>query len=67
MIKKYMNQKTFNILASIIFGIVCILHFGRALLGWEMLINGWIMPIWISWLAFVILAVMAYHAFKLRK
>jgi len=40
-------------LAGTIFGIVAILHLLRILLGTEVIIDGWLLPLWVNWIGFI--------------
>lgn len=60
-----MNQKNFFITAAIIFGLVAILHLVRAVNGLPLVIGIWELPLWLSWIAFVITGFMSYWGFKL--
>jgi hypothetical protein len=62
-----MTQKTFTRTAGVIFVLVAVLHLLRLLLGWEAVIGGWDVPMWVSGLALVLSAYLAYSAFRLRK
>jgi len=52
-------MKPFVALASIIFAVVAILHALRLLYGWEVTINGWAVPMWVSVIGFVVPAGLA--------
>ena len=62
-----MRQKTFTKTAGVIFAVIAVLHLLRILLGWEAIIGGWHVPVWLSWLALVVSGVLAYTAFTLRR
>lgn len=64
---KAVGQKTFLAVVGVIFSLIGVLHILRAVLGWEAAIAGWNVPMWLSWLAIVVSAVLAYNAFTLRK
>jgi len=49
-----MNQKTFTILASVIFALVALFHVLRIFLGWPAVIAGWTVPMWLSWIGLVV-------------
>ena len=48
-----MSQKTFTIIASVIFGVVALFHVLRIFLGWPAVIGGWTVPMWFSWIGLV--------------
>jgi hypothetical protein len=41
-------MKPFTTIAVIVFSIIALIHLLRLFLGWEVMINGIIVPIWIS-------------------
>jgi hypothetical protein len=55
-----MSQKTFNLLAGVIFAVVALAHLSRLYFGWSIVVNGWTAPMWVSWLGLVIAAGLAY-------
>jgi hypothetical protein len=61
-----MDRKTFAVTAGTIFSIVAVLHALRLLLGWDAVIGGWPVPMWLSWLALPIAGYLAYTAFKIK-
>ena len=62
-----MKQKTFTLTTGIVFSIIAVLHVLRLLLGWEAVIGGWDVPLWVSWIALLLSGYLAYSAFKLSK
>jgi hypothetical protein len=60
-----MNQKTFSGLASAIFALVALLHLWRAYMEWPVVIGGWSVPIWISWIGLVVAGGLSYFGLKL--
>ena len=61
-----MNQKTFALTACVVFSLVAVLHALRLLLGWDAVIGGWHVPIWLSWLALALAGYLAYTAFRMK-
>jgi hypothetical protein len=53
-------MKPFTIIAIVIFALVSIVHLLRLFLGWEIIFNGVVMPIWISAIGFVIAGGLAF-------
>jgi hypothetical protein len=51
-------------LASAIFLVVSVAHALRLVFKWEVVIAGWQVPIWVSAVAFVIAAYLAYEGFQ---
>ncbi len=64
---KAMNQKTFSTVVGAIFSVIAVLHLLRAVLGWSAVIGTFSVPMWLSWVAAVAAAFLAYSAFKLAK
>jgi uncharacterized membrane protein len=59
-----MKQPLYSALSGFIFLVVAIVHLVRAVLGWQLLIGSWIVPIWISWAGAVVATFLAYEGFK---
>jgi hypothetical protein len=55
-----MDQKTFSLLAGAIFALVALLHLLRIFMGWPVSIGGWMVPMWVSWLGFVVAGALSY-------
>ncbi len=62
-----MSQKTYLMTVSLIFLVIAFLHLLRVIFGWGATIGGWAVPTWISWLAIVVAAYLAYEGFRLSK
>ena len=62
-----MNQKTFSLVAAVIFLVVGILHALRLLFGWHVEVNGWTVPFWVSWVGLVIPLYLASEGFGLAR
>ena len=60
-----MNQKTFTLTAGVGFSLLTVLHALRLLFGWEAVIGGWNVPLWVSWVAIALSGYLAYTGFKL--
>ena len=61
---KAMNRKPFSILAVFVFVIVAVLHVVRLVFGWEVVINGAKIPMWVSPLGMVIAGVLAFGVLR---
>ncbi len=60
-------MKPFTTIAIVIFALVAVLHVLRLILGWEAVINGIVVPMWVSVVGVFIaggLAVMLWHEMK---
>ena len=62
-----MDRKQYLTVAGAIFVIVALAHLVRALMDWPIVIAGWIVPMWLSWLAFVVAAALGYFGLTLAK
>ena len=59
-----MSQRTFTIIASVIFGLVALFHV-RIFLGWPAVIGGWTVPMWFSWIGLVVAGGLSYFGINL--
>jgi hypothetical protein len=55
-----MNQKTFSIMAGVIFAVVALAHLVRIYMDWPIVIADWSVPMWVSWIALVVAGGLAY-------
>jgi len=62
-----MTQRTFSLVTAILFCLVALLHGVRLLRGWQVTIEGAVIPVWISWIGLAIAAYLAYQGFLLSK
>jgi uncharacterized membrane protein len=62
-----MTHQTFSLNTAVIFLLITFLHAIRLLRGWQVTIEGAVVPIWISWIALAIAAYLAYEGFRLAK
>jgi hypothetical protein len=49
-----MSQKTFCLIATVIFLVVGLMHALRLFFGWHAELNDWVVPMWVSWVGLVI-------------
>jgi hypothetical protein len=59
-----MSRKTFSLVAGLIFLLVAVMHGLRLALRWEAVVNGWSVPMWVSAVALLIAAYLAFEALK---
>ncbi len=59
-----MHKKTYYVLIGIILGIVSLAHLARAIWGVSVVIDGWMIPIWLSWVGFVVAGYISYISFR---
>ncbi len=55
-----MSEKFFFLVSAVVFAVVGLLHLLRVAFGWDAMIAGWSVPMWVSWVAAVVTAVLAY-------
>ena len=60
-----MSKNLYSRLAGAIFLVVAVGHAVRFVFKWEVDISGWQVPMWISAVAFIIAAYLAYEGFRL--
>ena len=61
-----MKQKTFNKIAAIVFLFAGALHLVRVFAGWDMVIDGFLVPVWVSLLVGIITIYLAYTAIRIK-
>lgn len=49
-----MDQKTFALVAGVIFALVALMHVLRLFMGWPLVIGSWSVPMWLSWVGLVV-------------
>ncbi len=59
-----MKESTFIKTASVVFGIVSIVHLLRVILGWSFEVGGVTIPLWVSWVAFVLIGFLSIQGFR---
>jgi len=60
-----MSVKTFLRVSGTIFLVVAVVHLLRLVFKWEVILVGWPAPVWLSAVAFLIAAALAYEGFRL--
>jgi hypothetical protein len=59
-----MDQKTFLIVAGIIFAVVALFHLVRIYMDWPIVIADWSVPKSVSWVALIVAGGLAFFAFR---
>jgi len=62
-----MPKRNYLSVVSFIFLVIAVLHVLRLLGSWEAVIGGTVIPIWVSWLAVLLAAFLAWQGFKMAK
>jgi hypothetical protein len=60
-----MDQKKFVLLTGVIFALLALFHLLRIYMGWPVVIGGWTIPMWLSWLGLVVAGSLAYIGISL--
>ncbi len=60
-----MDHKNYIVVTSVIFLIIFILHGVRIFFGWDAVLGGWEVPMWLSWIAVFATGFLAYSGFSL--
>ena len=62
-----MRQRTFSLVAGVVFGLVALAHVFRIVFGWSIVIQDLSVPTWASWIAVVVFGYLAYEGFRLAR
>jgi uncharacterized membrane protein YhaH (DUF805 family) len=62
-----MKRKDFFVFAGIVFGTAAILHLIRSIMQWDLVLNNFPVPFWLSWLLVVVAGFLCFWSFKLWK
>ena len=62
-----MTHKIFFRVTGGIFLIITLVHLTRLVYGWSAVINGWQVPLWVSWIGVLLAGYLAYTALKFSK
>jgi hypothetical protein len=62
-----MTQRSFFLITSILFFLIALLHALRLLQGWQVTIEGAVVPLWVSWIGLVIAVYLANQGFRLAR
>jgi hypothetical protein len=47
-----MGERLYCTIAGVIFSIAALVHLGRLCAGWDLVLAGWLLPVWLTWIAF---------------
>ena len=62
-----MSQRTFSLVAGMVFGLIALGHVLRIVLGWSFMVQDFSVPMWASGPAVVIMDYLAYQGFRLAR
>ncbi len=60
-----LKERTFLLAAGVVFGVVAVAHIIRIFLGADLVIFGWAVPLWLSWIGTAASAYLSYMSFHL--
>ena len=61
-----MKQKTFNKTVAGVLFFAGGLHLARVIMGWDMVVEGFLVPVWASLLVAIIVLPLAYKALRIK-
>lgn len=59
-----MNSKNYCLVSGILFAIVAVAHLMRIVNGWNVLVDDYAVPMFVSWVALIVPCVLALWAFR---
>jgi hypothetical protein len=62
-----MNQKTFDLIAGVLFFLIALGHLLRGIFGWTAVVAGFAVPVWWSWVAFVVVGYLAFVGLRVSR
>lgn len=60
-----MTAKNYFQVTGVLFAVIGLMHVLRLLFGWDAQIGGFVVPVWLSVVALVVAAYLAWNAFQL--
>ena len=60
-----MNQRTYDLISSILFAIVAMVHLLRLVRGWQFTVAGAAVPMWVSILGLLVTGFLAMYGLRL--
>ena len=60
-----MTVRTYAVVSSIIFVLVALLQLLRLVMQWDVVIDGWHLPLWASLIAFLVAGFLSFAGFRL--
>jgi hypothetical protein len=62
-----MDEKTFCLVAGVIFGVVALFHLVRIFAEWTVIIGDWSVSKWVSWVALIVAGGLALLGLRLSQ
>ena len=68
-LNKILSKTFYSYLAYLLllFFLIFILHLARIIFGWDAVIGGVAIPMWVSWIAAAVAAFLLYQGYKFKK
>ena len=60
-----LRTRTFFLVSGAIFGVVALAHLTRLFTGGDLVLMGWMAPLWLSWIGVAVTTYLAYMSFHL--
>jgi hypothetical protein len=60
-----LRERTFLLIAGTLFGVIALAHLIRAFIGIDIVVLGWAVPLWLSWIGTAVAAYLSYMSFHL--
>jgi len=60
-----MRERTYLLVAGSVFGIVAVAHLARVFAGADIILAGWAVPLWLSWIGTAFAAYLSYASLRL--
>ncbi|HEU5114361.1 MAG TPA: hypothetical protein VFT82_01185 [Candidatus Paceibacterota bacterium] len=61
------SHKTYFVIVGLITGAVSVIHLVRIITGFGAVVNNWAVPLWVSWIGFLVTAFVSYASFRFAK
>lgn len=55
-----LRERTYLLVAAVVFGIVALAHLYRSFAGTDLILAGWVVPTWLSWIGTIVSAYLSY-------
>jgi hypothetical protein len=59
-----MTARNFSLTAAIIFAVIALVQLARTIFGWRVTIDTYAVPLWFSWVAFIVATGLSYFGWK---
>lgn len=61
----FLRERSYLLLAAIVFGIIALAHLIRSFTGSDIVLFGWYVPLWLSWIGTAVTAYLSYMSLHL--